>query len=48
MDSFGAGIGVLRAVKDRGKEGYLVLRGENPSIKNIYERMKNEQAELLE
>jgi len=48
MDSFGAGIGVLRAVKDRGKEGYLVLRGENPSIKNIYERMKNEQAELLD
>ncbi|NLV88718.1 MAG: phosphoesterase [Tissierellia bacterium] len=48
MDSFGAGIGVLRAVKDREKEGYLVLRGENPSIKNIYERMKNEQAELLD
>lgn len=48
MDSFGAGIGVLRAVMDRGKEGYLVLKGENPSIKNIYERMKNEQPELLE
>lgn len=48
MDSFGAGIGVLRAIKDRGKEGYLILKGENPSIKNIYDRMKKEQAELLD
>ncbi|WP_353097456.1 DHH family phosphoesterase [Tissierella praeacuta] len=48
MDSFGAGIGVLRAVKDRKKEGYLVLSGENPSIKNIYDRMLKEQPELLE
>lgn len=47
MDSFGAGIGVLRAIKNRGKEGYLVLNGENPSIKNIYERMEKDQAELL-
>lgn len=48
LDSFGAGIGVLRAVKNRNKEGYLVLKGENPSIKNIYERMKSEQPELLD
>ncbi len=48
MDSFGAGIGVLRAIKDRDKEGYLILRGENPSIKNIYEKMGKEQPELLE
>ncbi len=48
MDSFGAGIGVLRAVKDRNKEGYLILSGENPSIKNIYDRMVKEQPEILE
>lgn len=48
MDSFGAGIGVLRAVKDRNKEGYLILSGENPSIKNIYDRMLKEQPEILE
>ncbi len=48
MDSFGAGIGVLSAINDRKKAGYLVLSGENPSIKNIYERMQKEQPELLE
>ena len=47
MDSFGAGIGVLSAVNDRNKEGYLILKGENPSIKNIYEKMIKEQPELL-
>lgn len=48
MDSFGAGIGVLRAINDRNKVGYLVLSGENPSIKNIYEKLRQEQPELLE
>ncbi|MBU5439352.1 DHH family phosphoesterase [Tissierella sp. MSJ-40] len=48
MDSFGAGIGILRATSNREKEGYLVLKGENPSIKNIYDRMRREQPELLE
>lgn len=48
MDSFGAGIGVLRAIEDRNKEGHLVLRGENPSIKNIYERMARKQPQLLD
>ena len=33
MDSFGAGIGVLRAVKDREKEGYLVLREKTHLLK---------------
>lgn len=47
MDSFGASIGIYRAVKNRGKEGYIVLDGVNPSIKNIYERMKKEEPELL-
>ncbi|MDR7857349.1 DHH family phosphoesterase [Tissierella sp.] len=48
MDSFGAGIGVLRAIKDRDKAGYLILSGENPSIKNIFEKLRQEQPELLE
>ena len=48
MDSFGAGIGVLRAIKDRNKKGYLVISGENPSIKNIYDKMKEDQPELLD
>lgn len=47
MDSFGSGIGVLRAIADRGKQGYLVIEGENPSIKNIYDEMKEVQPELL-
>ncbi len=48
MDSFGAGIGILSAVKKRGKNGYLVLNDINPSIKNIYEAMKKNQPELME
>ena len=48
MDSFGAGIGILSAVADRKKNGYLVLNGENPSIKNMYERLRSEQPELLD
>lgn len=48
MDSFGAGIGILRGIKNRQKDGYLVLNGENPSIKNIYDKMKNEQPELID
>src|SRR5699024_2950526 len=33
---------------DRGKKGYLILNGENPSIKNIYERRGKKQPELLD
>ncbi len=47
MDSFGSGIGVLRAIADRDKQGYLVISGENPSIKNIYDKMREDQPELL-
>lgn len=47
MDSFGAGIGILSAITDRNKPGYLVLNGENPSIKNIYDKMREEQPDLL-
>lgn len=48
MDSFGAGIGILSAVRERGKKGYLVLNDINPSIKVIYETMKEVQPDLLE
>ena len=48
MDSFGSGIGILRAIDNRNKEGYLVLNGENPSIKNIYDKLRKEQPDLLE
>ena len=48
MDSFGASIGIMRAVKNINKEGYLVLDGPNPSIKNIYNRMTVEEPEYLD
>ncbi|RKD32085.1 DHH family phosphoesterase [Thermohalobacter berrensis] len=48
MDSFGASIGIFKAVKSRGKEGYIILNDINPSIKNIYERIKNDHPEYLE
>jgi c-di-AMP phosphodiesterase-like protein len=48
MDSLGAGIGILRAIKNRNKHGYLVMSGENPSIRNILEKLRKEQPELLE
>ncbi|NLJ78509.1 MAG: phosphoesterase [Tissierellia bacterium] len=48
MDSFGAAIGVIRAVRSRGKRGYLVLSGPNPSIIHIYNRIKMEEPEYLD
>ncbi|MFY9214339.1 MAG: DHH family phosphoesterase, partial [Tissierellaceae bacterium] len=48
MDSIGAAVGVLRGVKNRGKSGYIVLNDVNPSIVNICDRIKEEQAELLD
>lgn len=48
MDSFGASIGIYRAVKNRDKKAYIVLSGVNPSIKNIYDRLKAEHPEYLE
>lgn len=47
MDSFGASVGILRAVKNRNKTGYIVLDGINPSIKSIFEKIKNEHPEYL-
>lgn len=48
MDSVGSGIGVLRAIKNRNKQGYLVLNGENPSIRNIMDKLRSDQPELLD
>lgn len=47
MDSFGSSIGILRAIDNRDKEGYLVLNGVNPSIKNIYDKLREDQPDLL-
>ncbi len=48
MDSLGSGIGILRAIKNRKREGYLIINGENPSIRNILERLRAEQPSLME
>lgn len=48
MDSFGASIGIIRAVRNRKKDAYLVLGKVNPSIRNIYNRMVEEAPEYLD
>lgn len=48
MDAFGSAIGVLRGVKNINKPGYIVLNEINPSIKNIYNKMKIDQEELVD
>lgn len=48
MDSFGSAIGILRGVKNRNKKGYIVISGENPSIQNLYDKMRKEQPGLLD
>jgi c-di-AMP phosphodiesterase-like protein len=46
MDSIGSSIGVMRAVENRDKKAFLVLNGENPSIRNLMDRMRQEAPEL--
>ncbi|MBS4534415.1 DHH family phosphoesterase [Clostridium sp. D2Q-14] len=48
MDSFGASIGVLSAVKYRNTEGYIVLEGINPSIRNLYDRIKEKNPDYMD
>lgn len=48
MDSFGAAIGVFRAVENREKAGYIILDGVNPSIQNIYKKIEKEHPEYLD
>lgn len=46
MDAIGSAIGVLRAVLNRDKEGYIVLSKSNPSIDNLLNRMREEEPEI--
>ena len=48
MDAIGAAIGCLRATLNRNKEGFIVLEKSNPSIDNLIDRMKEEEAETYE
>ncbi|MDO5713243.1 MAG: DHH family phosphoesterase [Tissierellia bacterium] len=46
MDAIGSGIGVLRAIANRNKKGYLILNNSNPSIDNLILRMEKEEPEM--
>lgn len=46
MDAIGSSIGVMTAVKNRGKEGFIVLNSSNPSIDALMARMKEEEPDL--
>lgn len=46
MDAIGSGIGVLRAIANRDKKGYLILNNSNPSIDNLILRMEKEEPEM--
>lgn len=48
MDSLGSAIGILRGIDNRGKSGYIILNEENPSIKNLLDKLKEKQPALLE
>jgi len=39
MDSLGAAIGVLKAVRMSGKKGYIILEERNPSISQLLEQL---------
>ena len=47
MDSFGASIGIIRAVKNRNK-GFTWYWRINPAIRNIYNRMKKEEPQYMD
>ncbi|MDF2677354.1 MAG: phosphoesterase [Bacillota bacterium] len=48
MDSLGASIGLYAIAKSRGKKPYIVLNTVNYALKNMYERMKKEDAQYLD
>lgn len=48
MDSIGSAIGMLGAVRRKGKEGFIVLNEVNPSIKLIMDDMKENAPEIYE
>ncbi len=41
MDSFGAAVGIYRAVINRGKDAHIVLDEVNEAIKSIYEKFQD-------
>ncbi|WP_422486006.1 DHH family phosphoesterase [Gudongella sp. DL1XJH-153] len=47
MDSIGSSVGIMRAITNRKKEGFIVLNGENPSIRNLMERMRKDSPDML-
>ncbi len=47
MDSIGSSVGIMRAINNRKKEGFIVLNGENPSIRNLMERMRKDSPDML-
>lgn len=48
MDSIGSAIGIISGITNRGKDGYIILNEENPSITNICDKMRVDQPELLD
>ena len=48
MDSLGASIGLYSIVRSRGKKPYIVLNDVNHALKNMYERMKEEDSHYIE
>lgn len=48
MDSLGASIGLYAMSKSRGKKSYIVLNTVNYALKNMYERMRKEEAHYLD
>ncbi|MDW5300255.1 MAG: DHH family phosphoesterase [Sedimentibacter sp.] len=44
MDSLGSSIGLYAIARSRGKKAYIVLNNVNYALKNMYERMKNEES----
>ena len=47
MDSIGSSVGIMRAIDNRNKEAYLVLNGENPSIRNLMDRMRKDSPDMV-
>lgn len=43
MDSLGGSIGVYAVARSRGKKAYIVLNNVNYALKNMHERMKNNE-----
>ncbi|WIF95833.1 DHH family phosphoesterase [Caminicella sporogenes] len=43
MDSFGAAIGVYRAVRNRNKEAYIIIDEVTAAIENVYDKFKDNE-----